>query len=233
MNCCRLKKLQRALLQCEGWELISPFEAELTPLSGEETDGYVRRGVEVGLKTRPEQYHEMFTHLVFECYIEGNKEDDINWVQYCGCFGSLVDCTVPEGRPSVRISREKVLKAHHYCEEVLAVELARLGIDPGDFLIFGSKARGMNQIPDYYCVEQRNGEYELPDLSAVTDAAEVRMSTQHANSSKAICLWPSWICPCGASMLLTPNPTLNRQARLSRNSIKNALRRIMDLYSAF
>ena len=33
----------------------------------------------------------------------------------------------------------------------------------------------MNQIPDYYCVAQRSGEYELPDLSAVTDAAEVRM----------------------------------------------------------
>ena len=170
-----VEKTIESFLQFEGWKLISPYEVGLTPLKDDMPEGYVRRGTEVSLKTRPEQYREMFTHLVFERYIERDKDDGSNRVCYSDCFGSLVDCSGPEGQPSVRISKEKVLKAHSHCERILAVELARLSIDPNDFLMFGTKVRGMTQIPDYYCVEQRNGEYELPDLSAVTDTVEVKM----------------------------------------------------------
>lgn len=163
------------LLQHKGWKLLSPFEVELLPLDVKKAGVYVTRGIEVQLKTRPGEWCEEFTPLVFERSIDGSSTDSFDRVQYSDCFGSLVDGAGPEGKPSVRISQEKVLEAHRHCEKVLAVALTNLSIDPRDFIIFGTKAREMDRIPDYYCVDQKHEGYELPDLSTLNDTGEVRM----------------------------------------------------------
>ena len=168
---------------CEGWRLLSPSESGLKAHYADMLKfGELVAALDLETKKRADEIapavavrYEEVTPLVFVRYTEEGVESSHSLSMFTGCYGSLVEHAAPEGKPSVRISKEQILKAHCHCETILAAELARLSIDSHDFIKFGAKARSMDAIPEYYCVAQEYGELELPDLSALDDSSEKKM----------------------------------------------------------